>query len=135
MGIFFMGIINSLNFRRICAVYRSKPMANLHPYESYRSRSQFLIVYRWLHEIGASPFIPIYRNAHEEMAAAGAAHASLTADLNLVIEPGADRRRENLPTASEVAAIVPRSTRSTQEHLLLRVSRVSLSFGEPGWAR
>ena len=65
-------------------------------------------------------FIPIYRHAHEQMAALGADRASLTADLRLVMEPGADRRRENLPTASEVAVIVPdvgpsRSTRSTQD--------------------
>jgi hypothetical protein len=54
-----------------------------------------------------NPFIPIYRTAPEQMTAAGSAYALLTADLTLVMEPGADRRRENLPTASEVAAIVP----------------------------
>ena len=55
-------------------------------------------------------FIPIYRNAHEQMAAAGAAHASLTADLNLVMKPGADRRRETCPPPS-------RSTRKFVDHL------------------
>jgi hypothetical protein len=107
-----------------------------------------------------NPFIPIYRHAHDQMAALGADRASLTADLRLVMEPGADRRRENLPTVSEVAAIVPdagpsRSTRSTQDlHLSLRASldglleRVSLCnpnylplqyvllypYGERGWS-
>ena len=75
-----------------------------------------------------NPFIPIYRHAHEQMAALGADRASLTADLRLVMEPRADRRRENMPTASEVAAIVSdtgpsQSTRSTQDlHLSLRAS-------------
>ena len=56
-----------------------------------------------------NPFIPIYRHAHDQMAALGADRASLTADLRLVMEPGADRRRENLPTVSDRAGRRARS--------------------------
>ncbi|KAN0085441.1 hypothetical protein V8E54_001908, partial [Elaphomyces granulatus] len=102
-------------------------------------------------------YIPIYRTARDQLTASGSGQASLTANMTLVMEPGADRRRENLPTASEVAAIVPDvgpGTRSTQDlRLSLRASpdaplqRVSVCnksylplhyvllfpYGEPGW--
>ncbi|KAN0086610.1 hypothetical protein V8E54_000298 [Elaphomyces granulatus] len=56
------------------------------------------------------------------------AHVSLTAELALAMEPGADRRRENLPTASEVAAIVPACrlfTRHDEFNTLFRAQRLS----------
>ena len=84
---------------------------------------------------------------------------SLTAEMGLAMQPGADRRRENLPTASEVAAIVPDvrpGTRSTQDlRLSLRAPADGLPcsgsrrvqqtylplhyvllfpYGEPGWS-
>jgi len=37
-------------------------------------------------------------------------------DLALVMQPGADRRRENLPTVSEVAAIVPDARPGIRRH-------------------
>jgi hypothetical protein len=103
-------------------------------------------------------YIPIYRTARDQLTASGSGQASLTANMTLVMEPGADRRRENLPTASEVAAIVldvGPGTRSTQDlRLSLRASpdaplqRVSVCsksylplhyvllfpYGEPGWS-
>jgi Helitron helicase-like domain at N-terminus len=57
-----------------------------------------------------NPYIDLYKTAREQlvtMESHTGAHASLTAELALAMDPGADRRRENLPTASEVAAIVP----------------------------
>jgi hypothetical protein len=93
------------------------------------------------------------------MAAAGADDATLRANMTLVMDPGADRRRENLPTASEVAAIMPDvgpggpGARSTADlHLSLRaggpLERISVCnkaylplhyvllypYGEPGWS-
>jgi hypothetical protein len=57
-----------------------------------------------------NPYIDLYKTAREQlvtMESHTGAHASLTAELALAMEPGADRRHENLPTTSEVAAIVP----------------------------
>jgi hypothetical protein len=103
-------------------------------------------------------YIPIYRTARELMAASRIDFAALRANMTIVMEPGADRRRENLPTASEVAAIVPDvgpGTRSTEDlHLSRRATpgapmeRISVCnkaylplhyvllypYGEPGWS-
>ncbi|KAN0082326.1 hypothetical protein V8E54_003624, partial [Elaphomyces granulatus] len=109
-----------------------------------------------------NPYIDLYKTAREQlvtMESHTGVHASLTAELALAIEPGADRRRENLPTASEVAAIVPdvgpdgqSSSRDLQLTLraprggppLQRVSTLHPSYlplhyvllfphGDPGW--
>jgi hypothetical protein len=60
---------------------------------------------------GCNPYIPLYETAREQL------HVNeqrptpvdvvLTAELRLIQEVGADRRRENLPRASEIAAIIP----------------------------
>jgi hypothetical protein len=65
-----------------------------------------------------NPYIGLYRTAREQLVAMAShtspGYASLTTQLGLVMEPGADRRRENLPTTSEVAAIIPDVGRGTE---------------------
>jgi hypothetical protein len=55
-----------------------------------------------------NPFIRLYHTARERLAEAGESRSvGLTADLRLIIDDGQDRRRFNLPTADEVAMVVP----------------------------
>jgi Helitron helicase-like domain at N-terminus len=58
-----------------------------------------------------NPYIDLYKTARDQLvtmeAYSSPDHTPLTAQLGLVMEAGADRRRENLPTASEVAGIIP----------------------------
>ena len=55
-----------------------------------------------------NPFIALYRTAHERFADyAGQSRLLLNPQMRLVVEQGADRRRENLPTSDEVAVIIP----------------------------
>ena len=55
----------------------------------------------------------MYLRAHERLEVAGASQAGeqiyaiINPQLKLVMECGGDKRRENLPTTSEVAAIIP----------------------------
>ena len=78
-----------------------------------------------LHEI-RNPFISIYRTARErllENAPSGERiNVILNPQLRLVLERGADRRRENLPTADEVAIILPdeREEGSSRDIVLAR---------------
>ena len=62
-----------------------------------------------LHEV--NPYIQIYKTARErlEMIASDetAARVVLNPQLRLIVETGADRRRENLPTSNEIALIIP----------------------------
>ncbi|KAH8144449.1 uncharacterized protein LAJ45_11579 [Morchella importuna] len=58
-----------------------------------------------------NPFISLYKTAKERLDAAsqgdGNVRMLLNLQLRLVMEHGADKRRENLPTSNEVAAIIP----------------------------
>ena len=59
----------------------------------------------------SNPLIQLYRTAREQYARiseeGGDARLILDPQLSLVVERGADRRRENLPTRDEVAMILP----------------------------
>ena len=59
----------------------------------------------------SNPLIPIYLTARERFAAISVAEDNcrliLNPQLRLIVERGADRRRENLPTADEVSMILP----------------------------
>ncbi|RMZ76301.1 hypothetical protein DV736_g6706, partial [Chaetothyriales sp. CBS 134916] len=63
-----------------------------------------------LHEV-ANPFIQLYLTARERLQtnqhANGPSRIILNPQMRLVLEEGADRRRENLPTSDEVAVIIP----------------------------
>lgn len=55
-----------------------------------------------------NPFIPIYQTARERLRAQQGDHRILlNPQMRLIIETGADRRRENLPTGEELAAVLP----------------------------
>ena len=58
-----------------------------------------------------NPFIQIYKTAREQLinlqTRSTPVDVLLTAELRLIQEAGADRRRENLPTATEVDALIP----------------------------
>jgi hypothetical protein len=85
-----------------------------------------------------NPFIDIYKTAHEQMVSMEAhsppGHAPLTTELSLVMEAAADRRRENLPTASEVAGVIPDLGAGTDPSLSLSVTLRSPQGGT-GWQR
>ncbi len=58
-----------------------------------------------LHEY--NPFIGFYKTARERIAAqSGPLRILLNPQMRLIMESGADRRRENLPTSNEIAAIL-----------------------------
>jgi hypothetical protein len=69
--------------------------------------------YEILHRLDAmlrhcNPFIGIYTTAHERfLAQNGPFRILLSLQMRLIMETGADRRRENLPTANEVALVIP----------------------------
>jgi hypothetical protein len=56
-----------------------------------------------------NPFIKIYQTARERLQnqPCGQFRLLLNPQMRLVIESGADRRRENLPTSDEIAAVLP----------------------------
>ena len=57
-----------------------------------------------------NPFITLYQTARERLQAQPGTAPSrivLNPQLRLILEAGADRRRENLPTSDEVAVIIP----------------------------
>lgn len=58
-----------------------------------------------------NPFIPLYKTAKERLDDVppenGDVRVVLNPQLRLVMESGADKRRHNLPTSNEVAAIIP----------------------------
>ena len=62
-----------------------------------------------LHEV--NPYIAIYKTAKERFDAVSScpseARVVLNPQLRLVMETGADKRRENWPTCDEVAVIIP----------------------------
>lgn len=67
-------------------------------------------ILRCLHKMltDHNPFIQTYRTARERLASqAGHFRLLLNPQMRLVLQSGADRRRENLPTTSEVAGILP----------------------------
>ena len=61
--------------------------------------------------IAINPFIVIYKTAKERLDAESdtdqALRVLLNPQLRLIIEHGADKRRENLPTSNEIAIIIP----------------------------
>ena len=58
-----------------------------------------------------NPYIQLYLTARERLRArqhsAGPSRVILNPQMRLVLEEGADRRRENLPTSDEVAVLIP----------------------------
>ena len=55
-----------------------------------------------------NPFIPIYKTARERLLAQESQlRIILNPQMKLIVESGADRRRENLPTSEEIAVIIP----------------------------
>ena len=63
-----------------------------------------------LHEMlqTSNPFIPIYQTARERLTVQGGSYQILlNPQIRLIVESKADRRRENLPTTSELAGILP----------------------------
>jgi hypothetical protein len=70
-----------------------------------------------------NPFIRIYKTARERLATQQADfRILLNPQLRLVMEAGADRRRENLPTSDEVTAIIPDEfTDASRRDLVLAV--------------
>jgi hypothetical protein len=73
-----------------------------------------------------NPYIGLYKTARDQMVTMEAHdspdHTPLTAQLSLVMEAAADRRRENLPTASEVAGVIPDTGPDTLPSLDLSVT-------------
>ena len=61
--------------------------------------------------LAVNPFITIYKTAKERLDSVEEQEAELRIILNLqlklIMETGADKRRENLPTSNEVAIIIP----------------------------
>lgn len=78
-----------------------------------------------LHEMltDHSPFIRIYKTAQERLATqAGDFRILLNPQMRLILQSGADRRRENLPTATELAGILPDEfTDESRRDILLAV--------------
>ena len=64
---------------------------------------------------GCNPYISLYKHAREPLDEQPGSQAAILANprLELLVERGADRRRENLPTADEVAVLIPDETEST----------------------
>jgi len=66
-------------------------------------------ILRGLHEMltDYNPFIRIYKTARERLASqTGHFRILLNPQMRLILQSGADRRRENLPTATELAGIL-----------------------------
>ena len=67
-------------------------------------------ILRSLHDMltDHNPFIRIYKTARERLAnQTGDFRLLLNPQMRLVLQSGADRRRENLPTSTEIAGILP----------------------------
>jgi hypothetical protein len=62
-----------------------------------------------------NPFIQLYKTARERLReqANGPLRIILNPQMRLIMEKGADRRRENLPTANEVAVLIPNEIETT----------------------
>jgi hypothetical protein len=71
-----------------------------------------------------NPFITVYRTARERLATQQADfRVVLSPQMRLVVEAGADRRRENLPTSDEVTPIIPDEyTAASRRDLILTVA-------------
>lgn len=78
-------------------------------------------------------FVPIYRTAREILhrASSTIAHPQVQVNINMeiVLEDSSDRRRYNLPTANEVAAIIPNhlEPESTMRDIILRLRPTPLN--------
>ena len=70
-----------------------------------------------------NPFITVYKTARERLATQQTDfRVLLNPQMQLVVEAGADRRRENLPISNEVTAIIPDEfTGSSRRDLVLAV--------------
>jgi hypothetical protein len=82
-------------------------------------------ILRGLHEMltDHNPFIRIYKTARERLASqTGHFRILLNPQMRLILQSGADRRRENLPTATELAGILPDEfTDESRRDILLAV--------------
>jgi hypothetical protein len=77
-----------------------------------------------------NPFIKIYKTARERLLAQqGDFRLLLNPQLRLVVQSGADRRRENLLTATELAGIIPDEFEDASRRDLI------LAVREPGYGR
>jgi hypothetical protein len=72
-----------------------------------------------------NPFIRIYKTARERLAGqTGHFRILLSPQMRLILQSGADRRRENLPTATELAGILPDEfTDESRRDILLAVRK------------
>jgi hypothetical protein len=86
-------------------------------------------ILRGLHDMltDHNPFIRIYQTARERLAAqAGHFRILLNPQMRLVLQSGADRRRENLPASTELAGILPDEfTDESRRDVLLAVREPS----------
>jgi hypothetical protein len=73
--------------------------------------------------IDYNPFITVYKTARERLASQQTDfRILLNPQIRLIMESGADRRRENLPTSNEVTAIIPDEyTDASRRDLVLMV--------------
>lgn len=73
--------------------------------------------------LDCNPFISIYKTARERLAEDPDPNLRivLSPQMHLIIEKGADRRRENLPTSNEVAVVLPDEMESGIRELVLAV--------------
>ena len=78
-----------------------------------------------LYEIG-NPYIHVYRTARERLRSCSAevpARVLLGPQLQLTLETGADRRRENLPTSDELAVIITDAAADAQVREIVLAAR------------
>ena len=84
-----------------------------------------LVILRGLHEMLTehNPFIRLYKTARERLTEqTGEFRLLLNPQMRLVLQLGADRRRENLPTATELAGILPDEfTEDSRRDIILAV--------------
>ena len=83
-------------------------------------------LFQMLH--GCNPYIRLYKTARERLAEANQATTGpfrmlISPQIRLVMESGADRRHENLPTASKVAVILPDKVDSSGPRDLILIVR------------
>jgi len=73
-----------------------------------------------------NPYIGLYKTARERLQqtfSTDPVRILLNPRMQLIMETGADRRRENLPTVNEVAAIVPDNLDDTREREVIITER------------
>ena len=79
-----------------------------------------------------NPYIPLYNQAHDVLRQG----QSSVVHLQLAVPPGVDRRRYNLPTSSEIAAILPGDNEhATSGRDLIVQLRLNNAQSEPRFQR